>query len=244
MAIRLGRNSRTFFGSLVVLCLAFAGTVHAGNVRAEDYFAFWLWAGVKPQPVLMQAREIYVLAGEVTGENPVRMLSQRSATPAIKGRKVWIVYRAQTIAWDEGVMREVLRQMAVWKANGNLLAGLQIDFDAGTKHLGRYADFLKTVRATLPREYALSVTGLLDWSANGDPVGLDALAGVADEVVLQIYQGRKVIPGYANYMLKLDRLKMPFRVGLLQGGEWQAPEHLADNPMFRGYVVFLLNEEH
>jgi Protein of unknown function (DUF3142) len=242
MAIRLGRNGRTFIGSLVVLCFAFAGLVQAENVRAENYSAFWLWAGVKPQPVLSQAKEIYVLAGEVTGDNPARIISQRSATPRIKNSKIWIVYRAQTIAWDEGAMREVLRQMAVWKANGNSLEGLQIDFDAGTKHLDRYAAFLKTVRAAIPQEYALSVTGLLDWSANGDPAGLDALAGVADEVVLQIYQGRKVIPGYAAYLQKLDRLKVPFRIGLLQGGEWQTPEHLAENPMFRGYVVFLLND--
>jgi Protein of unknown function (DUF3142) len=242
MAIRLGRNSRTFIGSLVALYFAFAGSVHAENVRAQNYSAFWLWAGVNPQPVLKQAQQIYVLAGEVTGQNPVRIISQRSAIPRIENSKIWIVYRAQTIAWNEEVLREVLRQMAVWKANGNSLAGLQIDFDAGTKHLERYAAFLKTIRSKLPREYALSVTGLLDWSANGDPAGLDGLAGVADEVVLQIYQGRKVIPGYAAYLQKLDRLKLPFRIGLLQSGEWQAPEHLADNPMFRGYVVFLLNE--
>ena len=242
MAIRLGRDSRTFIGSLVILCSAFAGLAQAKTVRAEDYAAFWLWAGVRPQTVLQDAKELFVLAGEVTGEHPVRVISQRSAIPRIRNAKVWIVYRAQTIAWDDGVLREVLRQMAVWKANGNGLLGLQIDFDAGTKHLDRYADFLKNIRAKLPREYALSVTGLLDWSANGDPAGLDALAGVADEVVLQIYQGRKVIPGYRAYLQKLNRLKLPFRIGLLQGGEWQAPEHLADNPMFRGYVVFLLND--
>ena len=242
MARQLGRNSRTFIGSLLILCSAFADQVRAKNVRAEDYSAFWLWAGVKPQTVLQDAKELFVLAGEVTGDHPVRIISQRSAIPRIKNSKVWIVYRAQTVAWDDGILREVLRQMAVWKANGNMLLGLQIDFDAGTKHLDRYAVFLKTIRANLPREYALSVTGLLDWSANGDPAGLDALASVADEVVLQIYQGRKVIPGYAAYLQKLNRLKVPFRIGLLQGGEWQAPERLADNPMFRGYVVFLLND--
>jgi hypothetical protein len=42
----------------------------------------------------------------------------------------------------------------------------------------------------------LGVTGLLDWGANGDRAGLDALAGTVDKVVLQIYQGRHVIPGY------------------------------------------------
>jgi hypothetical protein len=51
-----------------------------------------------------------------------------------------------------------------------------------------------------------------------------------------------VIPGYAGYLAALDRLAVPFRIGLLQGGEWEAPDHLAGNPWFRGYVVFLVNE--
>jgi len=82
----------------------------------------------------------------------------------------------------------------------------------------------------------------LDWSAHGDPAGLDALGGVVDEVVLQIYQGRHVIPGYENYLAGLDRLRLPFRIGLLQGGEWSPPPGLARHPWFRGYVVFLLND--
>jgi hypothetical protein len=71
--------------------------------------------------------------------------------------------------------------------------------------------------------------------------GLDALAGIVDEVVLQIYQGRHVIPGYADYLRRLDRLPIPFRVGLLQGGEWLPPPTLATNPRFKENVVFLTN---
>ena len=37
-------------------------------------------------------------------------------------------------------------------------------------------------------------------------------------------------------------MKVPFRIGLLQGGEWQMPSTLPRNPFFRGYVVFLKNE--
>ena len=102
--------------------------------------------------------------------------------------------------------------------------------------------FLKSLRARLPKQYKLGITGLLDWSANGDPKGLDALAGVVDEFVLQIYQGRRVIPGYSAYLAKLDRITIPFRIGLLQNGEWTPPPGLASNPQFQGYVVFLLNQ--
>jgi hypothetical protein len=128
-----------------------------------------------------------------------------------------------------------------WRSAGNRVVGIQIDFDARTRHLEDYAAFLSDLRRRLPADCRLGITGLLDWSSNGDPKGLDALARVVDEVVLQIYQGRHVIPGYAGYLARLDHLKIPFRVGLLQGGEWTPPPGLASNPNFRGYVVFLRN---
>jgi hypothetical protein len=34
---------------------------------------------------------------------------------------------------------------------------------------------------------------------------------------------------------------VPFRIGLLQDGDWQPPDGLQANPWFRGYVVFLRN---
>jgi hypothetical protein len=191
--------------------------------------------------VLSQAKEIYLLSGEVSGKDRPRIISQRSALPHVSGAKVWVVYRAQTMAWNDQVLDEILAHLEAWRVAGNDVTGLQIDFDAGTKHLDRYARFLSSIRAQLPHRYHLGVTGLLDWSAHGDPQGLDALAGVVDEVVLQIYQGRRVIPDYASYLSKLGRLKVPFKIGLLQGGDWVAPQALADNPNFKGYVVFLLN---
>lgn len=64
--------------------------------------------------------------------------------------------------------------------------------------------------------------------------------GVVDEVVIQTYQGRRTIPGYESYLASLARLPIPYRIGLVQGGEWRAPAGLNADPEFRGYVVFLL----
>jgi hypothetical protein len=223
--------------SLFGLLLAIAAT----GVEARDHDSFWLWAGVTPQPVLRQARQIYLLQGEVRAQPTVHLVAQRAALPRVRHADLWMVVRVETLRWNPAVEEQVLAQLDRWSRAGNRVVGLQIDFDARTRHLDDYAAFLRGLRARLPARYRLSITGLLDWSANGDPAGLDALAGVADELVLQIYQGRRVIPGYAGYLRRLDRLRVPFRIGLLQGGEWQAPADLAANPMFRGYVVFLVN---
>ena len=210
-------------------------------VDAARYDAFWLWAGVRPQAALKQARRVYLLAAQVERGPNVRLVSQRPAVPRVRGPELWMVVRVETLRWTPLVHQQLLAQLTRWRAAGNSVAGVQIDFDARTRHLEEYAAFLADLRRRLPRDCRLGVTGLLDWSANADPAGLDALAGTVDEVVLQIYQGRRVIPGYAGYLANLHRLKMPFRIGLLQGGEWNAPVALATNPMFRGYVVFLTN---
>ena len=244
MATQFGLRHSSIIGKFLA-CLAAlfcsVGIAQAEIVQAESYPAFWLWAGVQPQPALQQAREIYLLAGEVSGNSHPHIISQRSAAPHLTGPKVWVVYRAQTIAWNDAILDDILAHLEAWRSNGNNIIGLQIDFDAGTKHLENYARFLKTVRAQLPRGYQLGVTGLLDWSAHASPEGLQALSGTVDEVVLQIYQGRHVIPGYEAYLAKLTDLNVNFKIGLLQGGNWVAPRSLANNPFFKGYVVFLLN---
>jgi hypothetical protein len=221
--------------------LALGGTARAGTTDVEDYDSFWLWAGVKPQAVLARARHLYMLEGEVTLGDPPRLIAQRPALPRIEHAEVWMVVRVQTLAWPEPVYTQVLAALARWRASGNDVVGVQIDFDAATHHLKDYAAFLDDLRRRLPTDTKLGVTGLLDWSAHGDPAGLDALAGTVDEVVLQIYQGRHVIPGYEAYLAGLDRLRLPFRIGLLQGGDWSPPPSLGEHPWFRGYVVFLLN---
>ena len=220
-------------------------TAQADVVDAHHYDAFWLWAGVHAQPsVLAHANRLYLLAREVRPGNPTRLIDQRPGIPRLPDRDIWMVVRVETLQWTPAIYRQVLTDLTRWREAGNRVTGIQIDFDARTRHLQDYAVFLQDLRARLPADCQLSITGLLDWSANGDPAGLDALAGVVDEVVLQIYQGRRVIPGYESYLSRLGRLRIPFRIGLLQGGEWHVPPGLESHPYFRGYVVFLLNQNH
>lgn len=210
------------------------------RVDVQQYEAFWLWAGVEPQPVLDKAKSVYILEGEIRADGAPKLVSLRPATPAIKHADIWMVVRVETLEWDESTHQQILGSLDRWQRQ-NRLTGIQIDFDADTKGLADYARFLRELRRRIPRKYKLSITGLLDWSANGDPAGLQALAGTVDEIVLQTYQGRSTIPGYQAYFKGLERLTIPFRIGLVQGGDWVAPNFLAHNRNFKGYVVFLVN---
>ena len=211
------------------------------TVEAERHSSFWLWAGVRPQPVLANAKELYMLDGEIRAAEPDRYAALRPGLPRLSEQHLWLVVRTDTLDWPEAALPGLVERLERWSAAGNRVVGLQLDFDAGTRSLDGYADFLRRLRAALPRRYRLSVTGLMDWSANGDPAALAALAGIVDEVVIQTYQARATIPGYEAYFERMRGFPVPFKVGLVQGGRWRAPAGLAEEANFRGYVVFLLN---
>ena len=53
----------------------------------------------------------------------------------------------------------------------------------------------------------------------------------------------KTIPNYEAYLQTLQRVNFSYRIGVVQGGDWQEPIYLATDPNFKGYVVFLLNPD-
>jgi hypothetical protein len=217
------------------------------RVDARDYDAFWLWAGVQPQPVLAQAKRLYILEAELLAADPGRWQSRLAATPRARAVKsppaLWISYRVETMRWDAVLYERLTADVMRYRRAGHKVAGIQIDFDAETRFLGDYASFLRDLRRRLPADVKLGITGLLDWGANGDPDALNSLGGVVDDVVLQTYQRRSTIPNYQDYLDDLDRMRIPFRIGLVQGGVWAPPASLKHNPNFRGYVVFLVNPD-
>jgi hypothetical protein len=217
-----------------------------GAVDARDYDAFWLWSGVTPQPVLKQAKSLYILQGQINAtrrapQRGVRLIAQGMSVPRLTQGEVWVVYRAHTLHWPEPVYTQLLGQVQRWREAGNPVVGIQVDFDARTQYLHEYAEFLRDLRQRLPADLRLSITGLMDWSSNANPAAIAQLKGVVDEVVVQTYQGRHSIPDYAAYLPRMNRLGLPFKIGLIQGGAWEAPGYLKDSEWFRGYVVFLQN---
>lgn len=209
-------------------------------VVAAHYDRFFLWAGVRPPPAAARASELYILGGEIRRGGASRLIDMRAGVPRLRGPALWLTVRAERLDWDAPTWNAVRAMLARWRAAGNRLEGLQIDFDAATPGLARYRVFLEQVRRELPPGTRLSITGLLDWSANGDPAELARLAGLVDEVVIQTYQGRTTIPGYAAWFARIDTLPLRHKIALVEGGEWTPPPALARDRRFAGYVVFLL----
>jgi hypothetical protein len=224
---------------LLAFTLASCGRGEPDRVVASDYDSFWLWAGVRPPRELSRAKSVYVLDGEIEGA-PVRWKPLRAGAPRTRGPDLWLVVRTDTMDWPKGTAEALARRADGWAHGGTRVVGIQIDFDARTRHLEDYAAALERFRNNLPRRYKLSITGLMDWSANGDPRSLRRLKGIVDEVVIQTYQGRSTIWGYEGYFQRMRGFPIPFKVGLVEDGRWIEPTALRAEPNFRGYVLFLL----
>ena len=230
---------------LVGLCLSLsvlAGET-AGRVDARHYHAFWLWSGVHLPPALPNVQDVYLHQGEVLVRQG-RAVLVPAGLPVTRLRipRLWITLRLETIDISDALIDGMIRQVSRWRRAGNQVVGLQIDFDAATRRLSDYGDFLQRVRARLPAGMALGVTGLLDWAQTGSVAQLNRLP--VDELVVQTYQGRTTVAGYDRYLSALSGLQIPFRVGIVQGGEWSdaAEKALSTSPWFTGMVVFVVKK--
>jgi len=224
---------------LALALLAACSDAKQEGVDPADYDSFFLWSGVKPPDDLAEAETVYLLWGEMRVEDPSRIVALRREVPRNPGPTLWLVVRAERLDWGEDAYRQLFAEAERWRQAGNPLAGIQVDFDAATLRLGTYAEFLRALRKRMPDDMRLSATGLMDWSAGAASDDLASLKGVVDEVVVQTYQGRETIPDYQRYLPTLERLEVPYRIGLIEGGEWSPPPDLEDDSDFKGYVVFL-----
>ena len=209
------------------------------KVAPAAYDAFYLWPGVRPARDV-RPKIVYLLDGEVRRGGSARLERLRMGTPRLPGKRVWLVVRADRLDWNDGTFAAIFDDLDRWQEAGNEVVGLQVDFDAATRGIAGYIRFLRDLRKRLPRGWRLSITGLMDWSAHGDPDALLGLSGLIDEVVIQTYQGRSTIAGYEDYFRRMENFPIPFRVALVEGGSWKAPPMLSRHPQFKGYVIFLL----
>lgn len=228
---------------ILLVAALLAGEAQAAEiVTAHEHPAFWLWSGVKASDALKEAQTVYLHQGEVLAR-PNEVVFQRLGLPVsrLTFPSIWLTVRFTTLEVPPTIVPRIVRLMQRWQAAGNQVVGLQVDFDAATHQLADYARFLRTLRQQLPPEFALGVTGLLDWAKTGDVATLNSLA--VDELVIQSYQSRHTVDNYQAYLPALARLRIPFKLGLVQNGQRdvQAEAQLRKSPWYRGTVVFMLN---
>lgn len=226
----------------ILLVIAFISFLFMPAAKATGKQDFWLWSGVKTSNALRDARTVYLHQGDIL-LRAGRVEFERKGLPVsrLTFPHLWLTVRFTTLDVSDEQLLRLNRLMLRWQSVGNNVTGLQIDFDAATHRLGDYARFLHRLRKILSPQFALGVTGLLDWAKTGSVNTLNALP--VDELVVQSYQGRNTVPDYTAYLPALAGLRIPFKVGRVQNGDWdkQEEQRLAESPWYRGTVTFMLN---
>jgi len=244
---------KQFFSGLLTIqcclglmaCQLSQSAVTSDQVNANDYDAFWIWGNIKSTPYLSNAKEIYILQGEVRlekGSNHSILIQQGISVVKIPHQKVWLVFRNHHLNWQSTEIENILQRVLQWESAGNHIQGIQIDFDVPTKNLKAYGLFLQQLRKQLPQHYQLSITSLMDWGNLRDPDTLRLFRENIDEMVIQTYQGSTTIPNYQAYLTKASTLKLPYKIGLVQHGKWDHQLRFDTDPNFKGFVVFLLRQ--
>lgn len=103
------------------------------------------------------------------------------------GRPLVAVIRldGQLPSLDQNQITARIQQvLSDWQAQGLVLAGVEIDHDAGVARLPAYRKFLTDLRGNLPGSLKLSITALPAWL---DSPELSALLAVVDSSVLQVH---------------------------------------------------------
>jgi hypothetical protein len=206
-------------------------------VDAAQHDAFFLWAGVKAPEVLAKARTIYLLDGEVrAGPHGSCRCGRRCRTSATPRSGWWSGSNGWTGRNRSGggcwpILTGGRRRATGWPGCNSI------------SMRARAARSLRRVprrsAAAAARRYKLSITGLMDWSAGGDPAALAALGSVVDDVVLQTYQGRRTVPGTKPISARWRACPSP--IGWAGGRRRMArAARTGARSPFRGYVVFLL----
>lgn len=206
----------------------------------------WLWAGRPASAVpadLAQSAPVYVHQATFERSHVAREIPlprrQGLGPVNLPGRRIFIVYRLEQLPDPAAVADLFSYDAGMWRLRGNEVAGLQIDFDSPSGRLGPYINFLQQLRSGLCAGCALSVTGLADWASSASPDELFSLADSTDEIIFQLYNGKRPIPALSQYAAHISRFQRPFKVGILPSQQNNLPLDLLSSPQFRGAVIFL-----
>jgi len=228
--------------SLLLLGVSF--TISAES--AHKVPAYWLWAG-HPVKKHHHKATLYLHQGFVSNvKDNTRAFYKRGFEPhKINAKSLYIVIRMHKLLYDDQYVYALATLMRRWEKHGNLVKGLQLDFDSASSKLLEYSRYLKFVRKHLPKKYSLSITGLGDWLVNGNKEHLLAISKSVDEITFQLYQHKTAFTDIKPYISKLAFLKIPFKIGLIEHGHYNLDDtnSLSRLANYKGSIIFSIKQK-
>jgi hypothetical protein len=201
--------------------------------------AYWIWAGRKIENINPKSR-LYIHQGTIergNGKHKPRLLRQGHGLVRLKDHDIYLVYRIENLTFKDELVDLFKTDLVRWRSRGNLVSGIQLDFDSPSKKLNLYIDFIKDFKKELNPDLKLSITGLADWASSGDKNVLKELSLTTDEIIFQLYEGANEIPFVDQYLRSIKNLDVPFKLGLLENQRYII-NNFQHNNNLKGIVIF------
>lgn len=203
---------------------------------------FWVWAGIPMSAVPAAASDLYVYQGQFTQTGGFISRGPQSGVPTPPSTSVRLVYRMHHLV-EQGNLLAVHEFFAKrWEKHGVKVVGLQLDFDSPSAKLSTYADYLQKLRAALPQQTELSITGLASWLVD-NPSAQQAIQQNVDFVAYQFYVGREPLVQIDAYIGMLKETRQPYYIGVLKDQDRVVIEQQLNRKAaasgFQGYIVFI-----
>ena len=217
----------------------------SNSANSSDRVSYWLWAGLTAHDVPTNS-ELYIYQGRIYTDSANSTYERQGLFPhPLKSSKLFLVYRLEgQLPTAEGLVDIFEHSLTRWQRHPVAVTGIQLDFDSPTSKLIVYSRFLEDVRRQLPKQYALSVTGLGDWVMTGNQEAMRSITISTDEIVFQLYQGRQPLEDIEDCISELAHYSLPFRIGLVSGfAPPESAEKVRDNPNFHGIIYFVLRDK-
>ena len=181
-------NAKLFLAGGTIIAVFIFYQYHFENIRtyspAEVPTAFWAWRNQSPD--LDDVKRAFAAANGTTlflraGQIDLQEGSIQRIRPVIgdlpREVEIHFVYNATRRflnGWDQidpnliaASIADTYRLDATVAKNAKIVPmGIQLDMDVPTRLLPKYAQVLKNLRAMLPRETKISITGLASWTTS------------------------------------------------------------------------------
>ncbi|MBA4749900.1 MAG: DUF3142 domain-containing protein [Alphaproteobacteria bacterium] len=187
--------------------------------------AHWVWSGITVQDVPATGT-LYLYQGHATQKNGALSFTKHGLYPHALRRDLFLVYRlTKPLPAPQDLAAIFNHHQTKWTRSGAKVLGIQLDFDAATKGLASYAQYLRDLRRYVNTPDKISITGLGDWITRAPHAAQNELMNACDEIVFQLYQERAPLPGIEMFLKKLAHFNRPFKIGLLANAN---PERYTD----------------
>ncbi|MCE2950978.1 MAG: DUF3142 domain-containing protein [Alphaproteobacteria bacterium] len=181
----------------------------------------WVWAGITVKDVPATGI-LYLYQGHVTQKNGALSYTKHGLYPHALARDLFLVYRlTKPLPAPEDLAAIFHHHQSKWTQSDTRVLGIQLDFDAATKDLAVYAQYLRDLRRHVRAPSKISITGLGDWITSAPRAAQGDLMDACDEIVFQLYQERAPLPHIETFFKKLVPFNRPFKVGLLANANSQ-----------------------